>query len=84
MGIDENHNCGFFFWGCPRSWHQFLMRLFAIFLLIVINAFFVTAEFAIVSVRKSRIDHLVMEGDIQASTVQSLQKVLINYFLALN
>lgn len=52
------------------------MRLLAIFLLIVINAFFVTAEFAIVSVRKSRIDHLVMEGDIQASTVQSLQKSL--------
>lgn len=52
------------------------MRLLAILFLIIINAFFVTAEFAIVSVRKSRIDHLVMEGDIQASTVQSLQKSL--------
>lgn len=52
------------------------MRLLAILLLITINAFFVTAEFAIVSVRKSRIDHLVMEGDIQACTVQSLQKSL--------
>lgn len=58
------------------NWHQNLMRLLAILLLITINAFFVAAEFAIVSVRKSRIDQLVMEGDIQATTVQSLQKSL--------
>lgn len=58
------------------NWHQICMRLLAIILLITINAFFVAAEFAVVSVRKSRIDHLVMEGDVQATTVQSLQKSL--------
>jgi CBS domain containing-hemolysin-like protein len=58
------------------NWHQLLFRILAIFLLISINAFFVTAEFAIVSVRRSRIDHLVIGGDIPAQTVQSLQKSL--------
>ena len=43
-------------------------------LLIAINAFFVTAEFSIVSVRRSRISQLVRDGDIQAQTVQSLQR----------
>ena len=45
-----------------------------VFLLIAINAFFVTAEFSIVSVRRSRISQLVREGDLQAQTVQSLQR----------
>jgi CBS domain containing-hemolysin-like protein len=58
------------------TWHQLLFRLCAIFLLIFINAFFVMGEFAIVSVRRSRIDHLVIGGDIPAQTVQSLQKSL--------
>ena len=43
-------------------------------LLIAINAFFVTAEFSIVSVRRSRITQLVRDGDVQAQTVQSLQR----------
>lgn len=42
--------------------------------LIAINAFFVTAEFSIVAVRRSRISHLVQQGDIQAKTVQALQQ----------
>ncbi|MGI0482935.1 hemolysin family protein [Geminocystis sp. CENA526] len=58
------------------SWQTILFRVSAIILLIAINAFFVTAEFAIVSVRKSRIDHLVIDGDIPAQSVQSLQKSL--------
>ena len=51
-----------------------LLTLVGVFLLIAINAFFVTAEFSIVSVRRSRISQLVKEGDIQAQTVQSLQR----------
>ena len=47
---------------------------FGISSLIAINAFFVTAEFSIVSVRRSRISQLVKDGDIQAQTVQSLQR----------
>ena len=53
-----------------------LSRLLAVFLLIAINAFFVTAEFSMVSVRRSRINQLVEAGDPQAQTVQSLQRSL--------
>ena len=45
-----------------------------VFVLIAINAFFVTAEFSIVAVRRSRISQLVEDGDLQAQTVQSLQR----------
>lgn len=51
-------------------------RLIAVFLLIGINAFFVAAEFSIVSVRRSRISQLVSQGDTQAKTVQRLQRSL--------
>ena len=50
------------------------LRIFAVFLLISINAFFVTAEYAIVAVRRSRINQLALVGDIQAKTVQGLQQ----------
>ncbi|MDJ0509992.1 MAG: hemolysin family protein [Crocosphaera sp.] len=53
-----------------------LIRALSILLLIAINAFFVTAEFAMVSVRRSRVSQLVKAGDIQAQTVQSLQRSL--------
>ncbi|HEY9764075.1 MAG TPA: hemolysin family protein [Trichocoleus sp.] len=53
-----------------------LTRLLAILLLISINAFFVTAEFSIVSVRRSRISQLVSEGDTPARIVQRLQRSL--------
>ncbi len=49
------------------------LKFLAVLLLIAINAFFVTAEFAIVSVRRSRISQLVDAGDLQAKTVQELQ-----------
>jgi CBS domain containing-hemolysin-like protein len=51
-----------------------VLRLLSVFLLIAINAFFVTAEFSVVSVRRSRISQLVEEGDLPAQTVQSLQR----------
>ncbi len=51
-------------------------RLAVIFLLIAINAFFVTAEFAVVSVRRSRINQLVHSGDLRARSVQKLQEQL--------
>ena len=50
------------------------LTFIGVFLLIAINAFFVTAEFSIVSVRRSRISQLVRDGDLQAQTVQSLQR----------
>ncbi len=51
-----------------------LLRLLSVLLLIGLNAFFVAAEFSIVSVRRSRIAQLVEAGDVQAQTVQSLQQ----------
>jgi CBS domain containing-hemolysin-like protein len=55
---------------------EVLVRFLSVLLLIAINAFFVTAEFAMVSVRRSRISQLVEAGDLQAQTVQSLQRSL--------
>ncbi|BAZ45299.1 hypothetical protein NIES4102_23190 [Chondrocystis sp. NIES-4102] len=54
--------------------HNLLLTFLGVFLLIAINAFFVSAEFSIVSVRRSRISQLVRQGDLQAQTVQSLQR----------
>lgn len=51
-----------------------VLRVLSVLLLIAINAFFVTAEFSIVSVRRSRISQLAEAGDVQAQTVQSLQQ----------
>ena len=51
-----------------------LLRFLSVLLLIALNAFFVAAEFSIVSVRRSRISQLVEAGDVQAQTVQSLQQ----------
>lgn len=56
------------------SQSDILLRLFSVLLLIAINAFFVTAEFSMVSVRRSRINQLVEAGNIQARTVQNLQR----------
>jgi CBS domain containing-hemolysin-like protein len=58
----------------PLSYSEILLRLLSVFLLIVINAFFVAAEFSIVSVRRSRINQLADAGDVQAQTVQDLQR----------
>ncbi|MEO6862496.1 MAG: hemolysin family protein [Microcoleus sp.] len=56
------------------TWTEVLSRLLSVLLLIAINAFFVAAEFSMVTVRRSRINQLVEAGDIAALTVQSLQK----------
>jgi CBS domain containing-hemolysin-like protein len=58
----------------PLTWSDVGSRLLAVFALIAVNAFFVAAEFSIVSVRRSRINQLASGGDVQAKTVQSLQQ----------
>ncbi|NJM69794.1 MAG: HlyC/CorC family transporter [Scytonema sp. RU_4_4] len=55
------------------SWTDVWLRLLSVLLLIAINAFFVTAEFSMVTVRRSRIHQLVEAGDIQAIAVEVLQ-----------
>jgi CBS domain containing-hemolysin-like protein len=49
-------------------------RLLLVFGLIAIDAFFVIAEFSILSVRRSRINQLVSAGDDRAKQVQDLQR----------
>ncbi len=58
----------------PETSTEIGVRLLSIATLIAINAFFVTAEFSIVSVRRSRINQLIDAGDLQALTVRDLQQ----------
>src|SRR5438128_8501005 len=46
------------------------LRLLAVVLLVLANAFFVAAEFALVAARRTRIEALVRRGDRKAKTVQ--------------
>ncbi|MGH9716716.1 MAG: hemolysin family protein [Candidatus Acidiferrales bacterium] len=48
------------------------LQIFGIILLIVANAFFSAAEFALVAVRMSRIRQLVQQGDPRAKIVENL------------
>lgn len=51
-----------------------LLELFAIFILVCINGFFACSEFAVISVRKSRVAQLVSDGDQRAVMVESLRE----------
>jgi CBS domain containing-hemolysin-like protein len=54
-------------------------RLGIVAFLVLANGFFVAAEFALVAVRRSRIDQLVHEGDSRAKSVQGALKHLDRY-----
>lgn len=58
----------------PNGLSDWGLRILSVLGLIAINAFFVTAEFSMVSVRRSRINQLVDAGDVPAQTVQTLQR----------
>src|SRR5688500_17318687 len=60
--------------GIPLS-----MRLGIVAMLVLANGFFVAAEFGLVAVRRSRIDHLAAEGDARAKVVQKALKQLDRY-----
>jgi len=49
-----------------------VLRLFAVFLLVGLNAFFVAAEFSLVTIRGSRLRQLIEKGDARARVVQEL------------
>lgn len=51
-----------------------VLEVLVICLMIVLNGFFACSEFAIVSVRKSRIAQLVAEGDERARIIEELQQ----------
>jgi putative hemolysin len=50
------------------------IELFVICVLIIVNGFFACSEFAIISIRKSRVAQLVSQGDKRALLVEALQK----------
>ncbi|GFE60956.1 hemolysin family protein [Geobacter sp. AOG2] len=51
-----------------------LVEILVIAIMIVLNGFFACSEFAIISVRKSRVAQLVDEGDNRASLIEVLQQ----------
>jgi putative hemolysin len=53
-----------------------------VFLLVLLNGFFVASEFALVSVRRTRIDQLVAEGSAAALVVQKAVRDLDRYIAA--
>ena len=54
-------------------------RLGAVMVLVLLNGFFVAAEFALVGSRRSRIDHMVQEGSSSAKVVQHALDQLDRY-----
>ena len=58
------------------------LDLALVFILVLANAFFVASEFALVSVRKTRIDQLAAEGNRSASVVQRAVRNLDRYIAA--
>src|SRR5207237_10888943 len=59
-----------------------LLRILVVVLLVALNAFFVAAEFAIVSVRDTRIQQLIDARGTGARTVQRLQQRLDDFLPA--
>ena len=58
------------------------MDIVIVFILVLANAFFVASEFALVSVRKTRIDQLAAEGNGAALVVQRAVRDLDRYIAA--
>jgi CBS domain containing-hemolysin-like protein len=59
-----------------------LIKVIAVLLLIVLTAFFVASEFAIVKIRRTRIDALASEGNKKAKSVQKVLGNLDGYLSA--
>jgi CBS domain containing-hemolysin-like protein len=59
-----------------------LIKLFAVFVLVLANGFFVAAEFALVAIRRSRVEQLLEEGHPRAKNLQRAVKHLDSYLAA--
>jgi CBS domain containing-hemolysin-like protein len=66
----------------PPSMTFAATSLAAVLGLVVINGFFVAAEFALVAVRRSKLDEMIARGDRGARTVQSSLQHLDRYIAA--
>lgn len=58
---------------------EIVLKLGTVLALLIANAFFVAAEFALVAVRRSRIDEMAMDGDSAAKAVQKALTHLDRY-----
>jgi CBS domain containing-hemolysin-like protein len=63
----------------PLTASTVVVRLLVVLCLVLLNAFFVAAEFALVAVRRSRIDQMAAEGDRKAAVVQRALSQLDRY-----
>src|SRR3974390_115303 len=59
-----------------------VLRIAAVVLLVAANAFFVAAEFALVSIRETRLQQLIAAHPIGARTVQKLHQKLDEFISA--
>jgi len=59
-----------------------LLRIILVILLVALNAFFVAAEFAMVSLRDTKVQQLIEQRRIGARTVQKIQKHLDDFLPA--
>jgi CBS domain containing-hemolysin-like protein len=66
----------------PPSMTFAATSLAAVLGLVIINGFFVAAEFALVAVRRSKLDEMIARGDRGARTVQSSLQHLDRYIAA--
>ena len=64
------------------SFGAYMWRLVVVILLVLANAFFVAAEFALVGSRRSKIDQMAGEGDRLAKAAQTALKDLDRYISA--
>ena len=65
--------------GVESEFNVFLLKSLALLALILLNALFVAAEFAIVKVRSSQLDPLVEKGDFRASCSHHVVEHLDDY-----
>jgi putative hemolysin len=68
MAGQQMFNCALF--GSLWSWAWPILGLLSIPLLVALNALFVAAEFALVAVRKTRVEELVAQGRSGATSVE--------------
>ena len=66
----------------PLSFGEIALRLLVVLLLVLANGFFVAAEFALVSARRSKIDQLAARGDRAARAVQHILDNVYRYISA--
>lgn len=61
---------------------EFIFQIGLVLLLVLLNGYFVASEFALVAVRKTRVDELARKGSAQAKVLQGALQNLDNYISA--